>query len=800
MINKKILITLIILLSSGLATLHASGKTGTDINTKTTTETKVEARTEAMAAVENKAEAWTEPKAEAKAETEDNKFGYLLYSDQDFDIWWSEGTFKIMPDTRKPEKQDDTIHLKMAGNEYESVQLVVRSKKPLSNARLKVSDFSGSGGIIGNDESSIRKVEYLYVSKPTDSYGSKGWWPDPLPLVEGPINLEAGINNTFFVTLYTHPNQQAGIYRGEIALSWRDFKKTIPVKIEVWNFSLPKVPSIRSGFGLSYDKIAAYHNITEREELEKVYDLYMEQFRRYRLAPYYPHALAPARDSITGILWKGGEFSTAPGGKGLSLLIDDQDATVNIKTEYIRPIPVSASSGYTLEWRAMTGEADQQFCVLIEGYNADDKKLIFENRMEQFSGTGKWKNYKYNIGTPGDDVAYYKLTLFPVFRTAAGEFKGKTWFDDIRFSITGDQNNLIEQGNFEINQDKVDVVIDFSRFDAALERYLDDFGFNSFRIDLPGMGSGSYYSRKDGRYGGFSQGTAIYEKLMISYLSQMEAHLREKGWLNKVYVYWFDEPGRIDYPFVRNGMELIRRGAPGISTFLTENDPGPEIMDVTDISCTIWNKIDPEKAKKVKSTGNEYWSYLCTAPKYPWLSEFIDHDGINLRMWLWGTWVYNLDGILIWSTNYWNSYSALPPGSLQNPWVDPASYVQGYGWPLGKQTQWGNGDGRLFYPPNRDAGNDLNTYIKEPVPSFRLEQLREGIEDYEYLTLLKSLAPLIKESDGQLYNEAIKLLTIPEAIFRDGKSYTKDPADLLDYRSRIALMIERLTDKIEKQD
>jgi hypothetical protein len=738
-----------------------------------------------------------------KPESDKNSFGYLLYSDDSVDIWWSSGTFRIMPDTPRPEGAGDTIFLKMARNEYESAQIVVRSRKPLQNARVEVGDLTGKSGIIISNESTLRKVEYVFVSKPTDSYGSKGWWPDPLPPVEGAIDLDAGINNTFFITLHTPPYSQSGIYRGNIIVSWSGFKKIIPAEVEVWNFSLPDTPSVRSGFGLSYDKIAAYHNITDREDLEKCYDLYMEQFRRYRIAPYYPHALAPARDSVTGILWKGGLFEETAGGDGLTLLIDDDDATRNIKAEYILPVAVSPESEYLLEWRARTDEEDQQFSVLLEGYNAEGDKLIFENRMEVFTGSDRWKNFRYATGNPGEDVSYYRLTLFPVFRTAAGEDTGMAWFDNIRLTATGSNENLLKQGDFNIDPDAVDVIFDFSRFDKALSRYLDEFGFNSFRIDLPGMGSGTYYSRNEGRYGGFRQGTIIYNKLMMSYLSQMERHLREKGWLDRVYVYWFDEPGRIDYPFVREGMEIIKRGAPEISTFLTENDPGPEIMDVTDISCTIWHRIDPDKTKMVKAEGNEYWSYLCTAPKHPWLSEFIDHDAINLRMWLWGTWAYDLDGILIWSTNYWTSRSASPPGYLQNPWEDPASYVQGYGWPLGKQTQWGNGDGRLFYPPNRNPGSDTRLIIEEPVPSFRLEQLREGIEDYEYLTLLKELASRLRETAGydeQLYQRAMELITIPDAIFRDGKTYTKDAADLLSYRTEIALLIEEITEQTKVRE
>ena len=239
-------------------------------------------------------------------------------------------------------------------------------------------------------------------------------------------------------------------------------------------------------------------------------------------------------------------------------------------------------------------------------------------------------------------------------------------------------------------------------------------------------------------------------------------------------------------------MEIIKKSAPGINTFITENEPGPEIMDITDITCTIFHRVDPDKAKEIVSKGQEYWSYLCTAPKSPWVSLFIDHDAINMRVWLWMTYAWDLNGILIWSANYWTSYSASPTGYLQNPWTEPASFVQGYGWPYGKQTVWGNGDGRLFYPPNKSPNHDSTTYIMGPVPSIRLEFLRQGIEDYEYMVMLENLTGKRRGKDRKPVKEAEKLLDIEGTVFTDGKTYTKNPAVLLEYRKKIAEMILKL--------
>ncbi len=149
-----------------------------------------------------------------------------------------------------------------------------------------------------------------------------------------------------------------------------------------------------------------------------------------------------------------------------------------------------------------------------------------------------------------------------------------------------------------------------------------------------------------------------------------------------------------------------------------------------------------------------------------------------------------LKGILIWSATYWNSDAASPDGYLQNPWEEAMSFVTGYGWPLGKQSIWGNGDGRLFYPANRNPGIDKRPFVERPVPSIRLEFLRDGIEDYDYFTLLQKT--IAKNPSHKLAKEAKQMLVIPESIYRDEKTYSKNPQDVLEYRKKVAGMILKL--------
>jgi len=190
--------------------------------------------------------------------------------------------------------------------------------------------------------------------------------------------------------------------------------------------------------------------------------------------------------------------------------------------------------------------------------------------------------------------------------------------------------------------------------------------------------------------------------------------------------------------------------------------------------------------------GRELWSYLCTGPKAPWVTLFIDHPAVNLRIWLWMSYKYKLKGILVWRANYWNSPTVFPENLAENPWEDPMSYTVGYGTPYGQVNYWGNGDGRFLYPPNKDPNRDKKKYLTGPINSVRWEILREGVEDYEYLWLLEKAVKNASPEKKAVAKEGRSLLDLPETIIKNGQEYAKDPKVLLDYRKKIAALLERL--------
>ena len=741
-------------------------------------------------------------------------YGYLISQNQQQTLWWSEGLYKVMKNAPLPEKKGKNIQMQCAKNEWESFILVSHPTQDLSKVNITVSDMVSGENRIPASAFTIRDVEYVKVSHPTDNYGLVGEWPDPLPLFKKGTTLHGGENNPFWVTVKTTKETAAGKYKGTVTVSGEGWTENIPLELEVWNFTLPDSPTMRSGFGLKFDQVCLYNNLKTKEQKDKVFDLYMKIFSDYKISPYDPFDFAPIKETITGVDWKGGFFDSKVKHSGkYSYMIVDNSYNSNTEASLRELHPVKGNQAYSLKWWAKAKKDNQPFVVGVECYDKNDNLIWFENRFEEYRVNQEWKSYTMSLGQFIPEISKIMIRLYPSKRTNIGEGLGTVWFDDIELTtslnkegakawVQGDDGvnnssasaemsaaqveNLLPCGNFELDINKMDIQLDFSDFKKAAKKYFGEYGFNSYRLSLKGLGGGTYYSSNGGVFEGFAQGTDEYNVLMKRYLKQMQDGLEEAGVLGKEYIYWFDEPGDGNYPFIHETHAMIKKYAPKLTTFLTEHMSGHDISDVTDISCTIWHKLDHDKIKRMRDKGMEHWSYLCCWPKSPWVDEFIDHDAVNMRMWNWASYAYNLTGILMWSTTYWNSEDASPVGKLQNPWEEAMSWVHGYGWVLGKQTIWGNGDGRYFYPENRDVNNDHRVYDNEVVPCVRLEFLRDGIEDYEYFVMLENLAK--KASKGKSA-KAKKLLQIPTSIYTNETTYNKDPQAILKYRQKLAKAI-----------
>lgn len=211
------------------------------------------------------------------------------------------------------------------------------------------------------------------------------------------------------------------------------------------------------------------------------------------------------------------------------------------------------------------------------------------------------------------------------------------------------------------------------------------------------------------------------------YHDGLETYLRDTGYLDKAYHYLANEPqDQADYDAVAWYSRYLKEAAPDLRLAVSE-EPKPEIFDhhdyVYEHQIDIWMAhqglhYDPDVAmERLQHHGEETWLYFLKSTYLPRINPItIDHPAIEGKLLGWFFWKFRLSGLAYYQFNNWNV----------NPWTGNIR-------PNGQ-----NGELFLMYPPS-PAGDGSIAYGANGhrfVPSIRLEMIRDGFEDYEYLYLL----------------------------------------------------------------
>ena len=94
------------------------------------------------------------------------------------------------------------------------------------------------------------------------------------------------------------------------------------------------------------------------------------------------------------------------------------------------------------------------------------------------------------------------------------------------------------------------------------------------------------------------------------------------------------------------------------------------------------------------------------------------------------------------------------------------------------------------------SGNPAEPVLEGPVDSIRWEHLRDGIEDYEYLCILREqLAKAKATLPAGEYSTISKLLEVPESITRSMTELAADGAPIEARRKELGRAIEQIKAK-----
>ncbi len=263
------------------------------------------------------------------------------------------------------------------------------------------------------------------------------------------------------------------------------------------------------------------------------------------------------------------------------------------------------------------------------------------------------------------------------------------------------------------------------------------------------------------------------------FLPQLRTHLQEKGWLDKAYVYGRDEPPPNLYDLVITQADAVHRLAPGIEFMIPyQSQIGfpEELCGHIDIWCPTFGAYDEQMAYERKEKGEKVWAYtgVCgvTRPNLYIYEQHIMHRLIPWMCMQQDIQGFLLYGLVTWPPPYWGDATlddVSPDGDILPSWAA------------------GTGGGRLAYPGGQKVTD-------EPQPSIRLENLRDGMEDYEYLFMLQNM---VAQADSQgvhhrLVEEARGLCYVPACLAQGTGSYIPNARVLATQRNAMGHMIEQL--------
>lgn len=452
----------------------------------------------------------------------------------------------------------------------------------------------------------------------------------------------------------------------------------------------------------------------------------------------------------------------------------EMGATVTFPAQTNQPlwftvqVPKSASAG-TYTATVTIGSATVpvhltvwDFALPDEMHLASEWGFGWSSIVEQYKGTvsgGVQPCYWDLVDAIYEDFADHRLTP-----------KGVGWPAGMNFEFDCDTGvlDVIKNGN------------DWY-FDSTAAKYLagneldNTTGFPSFLIKGPSSNwppASRPNSFCDLSRGDDPPGNSSYNSKWFQYWSAADDYLTSTSdYAEKGYYHIVNEPQTFaDYDIVAYLSQQTKIVAPNVKILVSEqveeaiynnsSYPGAKI----DIWMPTISNYEIEKSHdRQKNHDEEVWWYFLYGDRPPLPNPtVIDRAGIEARITPWLAWLERVDGLLYYSITDWS----------HDPWT----------------TTWSNdscnGDAVMLYPPKDStiAFNPCDSQSNRLVSSIRWELMREGMEDYEYLWLLKNGAPQI-----DAVNHAD---TLAAGFIASRTRFSRVPTDLYDTRAAIADLLQ----------
>ncbi len=245
------------------------------------------------------------------------------------------------------------------------------------------------------------------------------------------------------------------------------------------------------------------------------------------------------------------------------------------------------------------------------------------------------------------------------------------------------------------------------------------------------------------------------------------AELRRQGLVERAYIYGFDESYVDEFDHLKRVFGFLKQRYPDVKTMTTAQDPGYGLESGLDEVVDIWvpeiPAFDAATAATARLRGREVWCYIALTA-HPFVNWYTEYPALETRLLWWMMYQQQVPGFLYYTMIRAPVQNELMrvDGNNKTNW-NPASF------------KTANGAGDLFY-----AGPE------GPITTMRLENLRDGIEDYELLHLLAR-----GRRDGGARSRALCA-----ELIRSLTDFTRDEAHFARVRRRLLEEVEQVSQDV----
>jgi len=215
-------------------------------------------------------------------------------------IWLTHSMDRVMRE-RSPSLWEPLIHA--AKGEWEALQAVVTGvPDDVQGVRLTATSLQGPGDALIPAPVLLRE-HYVQVKNSSEAAPlPPGDYPDALTPQNFPAQTLpklARASQPFWVDIYVPPDAKPGLYQGKLAAVLASGQRLeTEFTLKVWDFSLPRLPALKSSIFLVWRRLAKVHGFdpeasTAPPRLQHILDAYYDMLVEHRLSPHEAWATYP---------------------------------------------------------------------------------------------------------------------------------------------------------------------------------------------------------------------------------------------------------------------------------------------------------------------------------------------------------------------------------------------------------------------------------------------------------------------------------------------------------------------------